>query len=189
MSNNADVRSLVGLETFLDKLAHFRTQLLKELDLLVVESRRLTGWLANDAHGYWSDELTKAQRVYVDAQQSLSRCMSYVRADEQRPCTEEKKRMLKAELRRELCELKLREVHTAINQWEREQAKNRGKIERCRDMADADLLVAIHHLRGQIERLETYANLRSSAASSKDPGPSATRDGHSSAPPEPDQNP
>ena len=165
MANQADMRSLERLERFLWELEHFRVQLMKEIEALDLELRRLRNWLEVDALGYWTDELTRARRVYVDAQKTLSRCMSYVRASEQRTCTEEKKRLLKSKLRLEVCEAKLKTVKAATGQWEREQAKNQARIERCRDMADAELLVAIHYLRGQCERLKVYANLRSGALS------------------------
>ncbi len=104
-------------------------------------------------------------RKHVDAQDNLSRCMSYVRSTEQRPCTDEKKRVLKTKLRRETCESQLKLVRQAVQHWERERLKNQVRIERCRDMADSDLLVAIHHLRSQVERLAAYATLRSSGLS------------------------
>jgi hypothetical protein len=89
--------------------------------------------------------------------------MSYVRAEEKRPCTEEKKRFRKAQLRRETCEQKLRTLSAAISFWEAERNKTQSKIQRCRDLAESGMLVAIENLRGQIERLRTYAGLRSNA--------------------------
>ncbi|MEZ6136366.1 MAG: hypothetical protein R3C53_15835 [Pirellulaceae bacterium] len=163
MASNADVRSLEQLESFYEQMRHFRTQLLREVENVGTELRRLTQWLEIEAVNYWKDELKAAQRKFVDAQDNLSRCMSYVRSDERRPCTEEKKRVAKTKQRRDLCEMKLKTVNAAATHWERERTKNQAHLERCRDMADSDLLVALNHLQGQLQRLGDYANLRSAA--------------------------
>ena len=181
MATNADVRSLEQLEIFLGQMERFRTELLKQIENLEVELRRLTSWLEGDAVNYWMDELKKAQRKFSETQDALSRCMSYVRSEERRPCTEEKKRVLLAKRRREVCETKLKMVKAAAAHWERERTKNQARLERCRDMADADLLVALHHLRGQLEQLATYANLRSGAVSGRSK-PSATKPTESASP-------
>jgi exonuclease VII large subunit len=172
MAMNADVRSLESLELFLAQLETFRAKLLGELENAEVEVRRLTAWLEQDVQAYWMDELKSAQRNYAEAASTLSRCMSYVRSDEKRPCTEEKKRVQKTKLRRETCEQKLQIARAAAVQWERERTKNQSRVERCRDMCESDLLVAINHLRGQIEQLARYTSLRSAALAdaSKKPG-------------------
>ena len=163
MGNGANVQSLEQLERFSGQVVHLRTQLLKEIETLSLELRRLTTWIEQEAFQYWSNELTQSQRRLIECQQTLSRCMSYVRADEQRPCTEEKKRVRRAEERTNLCQQKLRVARAAATQWERERTKANAKIMRCRDLAESDLVVAQHQLRDQIERLRAYANLRSAA--------------------------
>ncbi len=165
MVNQADMRSLEQLALFLNELENFRAQLLKEVDALELELRRTTHWLEHDVLSYWSDEHTQAHRIMLEAERNLSRCMSYVRADERRPCTEEKKRVQKAQQRYELCQQKIKLAKAAGERWEQEQTKNRTRVERCRELAESALLLAIHQLRGQLERLETYANLRSAANS------------------------
>jgi hypothetical protein len=172
MVNQADMRSLEHLALFLHELEQFRAHLVKELEALELELRRTTHWLEHDVLDYWHDEHTRAHRVMLEAERNLSRCMSYVRADERRPCTEEKKRVQKAQLRHELCEQKIKIAKAARERWEQEQTKNRTRVEGCRELAESALMVAIHQLRGQLERLETYANLRS-AANSQSPGLSA----------------
>ncbi len=195
MAGSADVRAIEQLESFYEHIGQFRSGLLKEIENLEVELRRLTLWLENEVVGYWTSELKLALRKSAEAQDALSRCMSYVRSSERRPCTEEKKRVQRTKARRELCEQKLRVVKAALVQWERERIKNQARVERCRDMADSDLLVAAQHLRGQVDRLTTYARLRSPAVRSPDDRspdaseppaaatPQPTEDGLSSAPP------
>jgi hypothetical protein len=161
MADKADVRSLAQIEAFWQQLAVFRTQLSAEIEALLMELRRLTNWLNNDVLGYWSDEVVKAERRWTECRDNLSRCMSYVREDERRPCTEEKKRLQIAEQRLELCQQKLKVTRSAILFWETERSKQQAKIAHCRDLAEGDLQVAYHVLADQVARLQNYANLRS----------------------------
>ncbi len=164
MADNAEVRSLDQLETFLHQTEKFRTQLSAEIENLSLELRRLTNWLTNDVHSYWSDELVKSQRRLSECRDVLSRCMSYVREDERRPCTEEKKRFRLAEERNALCQQKLKTVQAAIAFWEMERSKQHAKVARCRDLAESDMQVACNVLRDQVERLQSYAGLRAAAS-------------------------
>ncbi len=166
MADHADVRSLERLEAFHERCIHFRVQLLKEVENLQTELRRLTQWIDGEATNYWQEQLTGAGRRLVECQDALVRCMSYVREDERRPCSEEKKRVRRAQQRRTLCEQQLKTMRAASGAWEREITKANTKLQRCRDLSESDLLVAINHLAGQIERLREYASLKSPALSS-----------------------
>lgn len=165
MKEKADVRSLEQLDSLLENAQRFRNHLLKELENLQVELRRLTSWIEVEAAEYWHQQMVQAQRQYSEAQDTLSRCMSYVRETERRPCTEEKKRLKIAEERKALCEEKLKTLRAAATAWERHRRKNHGKIQRCHDLADSDLVVANQYLQTQIEHLRAYAGLRSAAVS------------------------
>jgi len=163
--SSANVRSLERLEGFLDHCQTTRAHLLKELENLQLELQRLTSWLENDATGYWAGELQQAQRDWVECEQALLRCRSAVRASEQRPCTEQRKRLEKATERRTLCENQVRFIRDASLMWQREKTKTDAKIYRCRDLADSDLTVAINKLKEQLGRLEEYSTMRSGAVS------------------------
>ncbi len=163
MSSSANVRSLERLEGFLDHCQTTRVKLLKELENLQLELQRLTSWLENDAARYWAGELQQAQRDWVECEQALLRCRSAVRASEQRPCTEQRKRLEQATERRTLCEHQVRFVREAMVMWQREKTKTDAKIYRCRDLADSDLAVAINKLKEQLGRLEEYSKMRSGA--------------------------
>lgn len=163
MSSSANVRSLERLEGFLDHCQLTRAKLLKELENLQLELQRLTSWLENDATRYWAGELQKSQRDWVECEQALLRCRSAVRASEQRPCTEQKKRLEQATERRTLCEQQVRFIREATLMWQREKTKVDAKIFRCRDLADSDLTVAINKLKEQLGRLEEYSSLKSDA--------------------------
>ncbi|MDX1928345.1 MAG: hypothetical protein SFV81_17590 [Pirellulaceae bacterium] len=163
MSSSANVRSLERLEGFLEHCQSTRAKLLKELENLQLELQRLTSWLENDAARYWAGELQRAQRDWVECEQALLRCRSAVRASEQRPCTEQRKRLEQATERRTLCEQQVRFIREATLMWQREKTKIDAKIFRCRDLADSDLTVAINKLKEQLGRLEEYSTLRSGA--------------------------
>lgn len=171
MASNADVRSLERLQEFLERSEAFRVQLLKELENLRVELRRLTHWIEGEATSYWEEQVRKSQRHLMECQDALVRCMSYVRESERRPCTEEKKRLRRAEARRALCEQKLKLVRSAATFWEREITKVGAKLQRCSDLGEAEMMVAVHHLRAQIENLAAYASLQSAGIRSLRSGP------------------
>ncbi|MCA9133518.1 MAG: hypothetical protein KDA45_10205 [Planctomycetales bacterium] len=176
MADKADVRSLQQLEHFAEQIQHFRGQLLHELEYLQLELRRLSQWLDSEVRGYWAAESTIAERRMGECRAALSRCLSSVRPDEQRPCTEEKKRFAQARDRRELCQQKMRITLSAMALWEAELNKQHSKVQRCRDLADSQLLVAYHQLQEQIERLRTYAGLRSTAFTDHRPSPAKPAD-------------
>lgn len=163
MSSSANVQSLERLEGFLDHCQTTRVKLLRELENLQIEVQRLTSWIENDAARYWGGELQLAQRDWVECEQALLRCRSVVRASEQRPCTEQRKRLEQATERRTLCELQVRFVREAILLWQREKTKTDAKIYRCRELADSDLAIAIRKLQEQLGRLEEYSKMRSGA--------------------------
>ncbi|MEM8734564.1 MAG: hypothetical protein AAGG44_10105 [Planctomycetota bacterium] len=163
MNDFADMRSLERLEEFLQEAKHFRGSSLKCIEDLNLELRRLTTWIEKEAVEYWQHELVKSRRVFVEAQDALSRCMSYVREDERRPCTEEKKRVKVAKDRRALCEERLQTARGAAKAWDRDRRKNQAKIQRCRDFAESEVTVAIHQLEAQVGTLQEYAGLRSAA--------------------------
>ncbi|MCR9295880.1 MAG: hypothetical protein NXI32_24450 [bacterium] len=165
MADQADVRSVEQLELLDERTSDFRARLLGEIENLQIELHRLTEWIESDASGYWREELNRANRAFVEARENLSRCMSYVREEERRPCTEEKKRVQRAKDRKQLCEEKLQIAKNAAVAWERARRLSQTHVQRCRDLADADLNAAQVHLRGQIERLREYLGLRSAANS------------------------
>ena len=165
MSSSANVKSLERLEGFLEHCQWTRAHLLKELDNLQVEVQRLTNWLENEAQRYWSAELQQAQRAWVDAEQALLRCRSVVRESERRPCTEQIKRLEIASERRALCERQVRFVRDATQMWQQEVTKLESKIFRCRDLAEAELAVAVNLLKEQLGRLDEYSRIRSEAVS------------------------
>lgn len=163
--SNAKVLSVEALEQFFVQLKAFRTSLMKELEALDLELRRLTNWIEADASGYWDQEHQQVRRKLSEYLQQLSRCMSYVREDERKPCTEEKKQVAKAKERTQLCENKQQVARAARQHWESRKAKVRTKLQRGRDLTESELQVAINKLQKILEQLEDYRRVASGAFS------------------------
>lgn len=161
--NSAKVQSIEIVQGFAEYLQHLRLQLLKELEALDLQLRRLSQWVNEDAPGYWQHEQQTNARRLAEHLQQLSRCMSYVRKEEQRPCTEEKKRVARAKERAQLCESKIRIAEAAALHWESRVSKLITKLQRCQDLAEADLPIALGHLKKHLELLESYTLMRSGA--------------------------
>lgn len=161
--SSAKVLSVEALQQFHIDMAQFRVGLLKELESLDLELRRLTQWIEVDAARYWDQENQLIRRKLSEYLSQLSRCMSYVREDERKPCTEEKKQVAKAKERANVCEQKLLVLKAASTHWEARRSRVRPKMQRARDMAESDLVVALNQLLSLIERLEAYRQVASGA--------------------------
>lgn len=161
--SSAKVLSVEALQQFHIDMAQFRVGILKEIESLDLELRRLTQWIEVDAARYWDQENQLIRRKLSEYLSQLSRCMSYVREDERKPCTEEKKQVAKAKERANLCEQKLQMLKAASTHWEARRSRVRPKMQRTRDMAESDLVVALNQLLTLTERLEAYRQVASGA--------------------------
>ncbi len=162
MSESAEVRSLAQLQNLRERIGNCRAQTIKEAEAAGAEIIKLTRWLEDEAAGYWRQQLAESERWLNECREALMRCQATVRADEKRPCTDERKRVDKALARRNLCEAKLRAARDALVEWQRQIVKLRGRLQNTSDMADADMMVTLNHLDKIIATLEAYTNLRSS---------------------------
>jgi hypothetical protein len=160
MSTNAEVRSLAQLQNLRERCGLTRAQTLKEAEILQSELHKLSRWLTDEAARYWDYERAQAERWLKECQAALTRCQATVRADEQRPCTDERKRLELAVQRRTLCEAKARAVREAQLVWQQQLAKLRGRLQATVDMAESDLAVTLQQLSTLIATLETYAQIR-----------------------------
>lgn|GEM_PF-1751625 len=167
LSQDAQVMSVQRLQELHAQLVRYREDMNRELDNLKLELQRLDQWIGSSVPQYWMSELRVAKRQLSEFKDALSRCQSYVREDERRPCTEEKKRVEKATRRMRLCEDKLHRAKAAHQAWEQERAKSRTKVHRLESMIESDLLVAAADLQTDIDALGKYTAL-------KNPGGSTT---------------
>ncbi len=168
---SADVRSIQAIQDYLQQFQTSRAETLKEVENIQAELQRMTAWLEQDVDHYWKMELKNAERYQVESQEALLRCQSAVRSDEQRSCTEQQKRLHRAKERRMFCERQVRLVSEAKLAWQRACAKLASKIFRVRDLAEADMAVAIVHLRNRLQTLEDYTQLRTTALHAADSTP------------------
>lgn len=177
MSNSANVVSLQQLEELYQRILHYRATMEKELDTLMLESRRLDNWIQSEAPDYWMSQRATAARRLAECKDALTRCQSYVREEERRPCTDEKKRLQKAQQRSSLCDEMLHRCKAAQQHWQREQAKSRTKIQCLRDMVETDLMLAASSLQKDIDALHRYATVTSPSAKNEltEPASSATQ--------------
>lgn len=166
MSGHAEVRSLAQLQNLRERCALSRTQTLQHIESLRSELQKLTRWLEEEATVYWQREMVLAERQWNECREALMRCQATVRADEQRPCTDERKRLERATQRREVCGKKLRAARDACLAWQQQVIKLNGRAEKIADLADAELLTTVHKLDAIISTLETYAQIRTSEKTS-----------------------
>jgi hypothetical protein len=178
MSAGAEVRSLAQLQNLRERCALTRAQTLREAEVLLAELHKLTRWLDDEAARYWEEQRAAAERWMRECQEALMRCQATVRADEKRPCTDERKRLDRATQRRALCEAKMRAVREARLVWQRQVVKLRGRLQATADMAESQLLVTIHKLNDIIATLEAYAQIRAAP----NPAPPTTGDNQGGTP-------
>ncbi|MFO1063983.1 MAG: hypothetical protein U0892_08985 [Pirellulales bacterium] len=165
MSTHADVRSLAQLQILRERLINWRGSTIKEAENVLVELNKISTWVTEEARAYWQSQLTAAERHWNECREALLRCEAAVRMDEKRPCTDERKRLERAKLRRVLCDEKLRVVREANLVWSRQLTKVRGRLQSVADMADADVQVAIVKLTDIVTSLEQYARIVSGSNS------------------------
>jgi hypothetical protein len=189
MSASADVRSLAQLQNLRERCTVCRAQTLKEGEELLAELQKLTRWLDEEAAPYWERQRTLAVRWMQECQEALMRCQATVRADEKRPCTDERKRLERATQRRSLCDQKMKAVEAARLLWQRQVVKLRGRLQSTCDMAESDLLRTVHKLSDIIGTLEAYTQMRSvpasgpTSASASEPPAASTAGPPASEPP------
>ncbi len=162
MSDNAEVRSL-------SQLAGAANANVLHVSRANGEGSRSNGnrdfqtdsLVSGGSRGYWRQQLTESERWLNECREALMRCQATVRADEKRPCTDERKRVEKAQARRNLCDEKTasrarcdRPVAAASRETARPTSKHSG-YGRCRPDGD------VNHLDKIIATLEAYTNLRS----------------------------
>ncbi len=161
MSEGAEVRSLAQLVALRQRTTYCRAQTIKEAEQLQAELNKLTRWIEDEAGTYWQQQLVLAERWTRECREALSRCEAAVRADEKRPCTDERKRLEKALARKSLCDGRVRIVREAQLVWQRQVVKLRGRLQHLADLAESDMQVTLQKMDQIIQALSQYAQLRS----------------------------
>ncbi len=157
MAGNAHLESLESLKQLSIVLKKMRERTARELEATQIELHRLHSWLEESAPAYWEEQFKLAKRRWVDARQVLSDCESKVREDEQRSCTEPRKRMERASERLAFCERKLRILKQCRSEWEQEVDRVRPRIASLNELVETSFPLAIAKLQSHIDVLSLYS--------------------------------
>jgi hypothetical protein len=96
VAGEAHIESIEALKQLAQTLAKMREMTAREVEAIHIELRRLEFWLEEALPNYWDEQMRLANRRWVEARQTLSDCESKVRDDEQRSCSEHRKRLERA---------------------------------------------------------------------------------------------
>jgi len=157
VAGNAHLESLESLKQLSIVLQKMRERAARELEATQIELQRLHNWLEESAPAYWEEQFKIAKRRWVDARQVLSDCESKVREDEQRSCTEPRKRMERASERLTFCERKLRILKQCRSEWAQEVDRVRPRIASLNELVETSFPLAIAKLQSHIDLLSIYS--------------------------------
>lgn len=156
MAGEAHIESIEVLRQLATALTKLREMTAREAEAIQIELRRLDFWLEESLPGYWDDQLRLAHRRVVEARQSLSDCESKVREDEQRSCSEHRKRWERASERLAFCERKLRLLKQVRNDWKQELERVRPRIAALSELAETGLPLCQAKLQNHLEIMQRY---------------------------------
>ena len=156
MAGEAHLESIESLQQLAQTLAKMRERTAIEVEAIHLELRRLQYWLDEALPAYWDEQFRLAKRRWVDARQVLSDCESKVRDDEQRSCSEQRKRLEWAANRLAFCERKLRLLKQCRTEWEHAVDKIRPRIAALGELADTGLPLTSAKLQNHLELIQRY---------------------------------
>lgn len=159
MANEAHIESIESLKQLALTLSKMREMTAREVEAIQVELRRLEFWLEEALPGYWEEQMRLANRRWVEARQVLSDCESKVRDDEQRSCSEHRKRWERAAERLAFCERKLRLLKQCRNDWKQELDRVRPRIAALNELAETGLPLCQNKLQNHLEIMQKYTEL------------------------------
>lgn len=159
MVNEAHIESIESLKQLALTLSKMREMTAREVEAIQIELRRLEFWLEEALPGYWEEQMRLANRRWVEARQVLSDCESKVRDDEQRSCSEHRKRLERAAERLAFCERKLRLLKQCRNDWKQELERVRPRIAALNELAETGLPLCQNKLQNHLEIMQKYTEL------------------------------
>lgn len=154
---DAKVKSLEALEVFLDSVAKLRHDTAKQTDEIRQQLQRVSMWLEKELPEYWGNEKRIAETRWIEARQELLRCQAKTRAEDESPCSVQKKLLRKATERRHLCEERVRMIPDCAQQWNRFVQEISTNVRQLDDLSESSLLNAWNRLQATIETLRKYA--------------------------------
>jgi DNA repair exonuclease SbcCD ATPase subunit len=154
----ARVTSIPILADLRAALVTFTAEARDALGAAEMEIRRTFEWL-DEQLKYWVHEVRRAEDAVFEAQQELARRKLMRVGDRPPDCTEQEKALRKARARLEHAQQQrdktrtwLRELPTAVNEYE-------GPARRLGNLVEADLRRACALLERKLEALEAYVGL------------------------------
>lgn len=159
VSGQSNLESLAKLKLLGDNLLKMREQTARELEAANMQLRCLEQWIEDWVPGYWEEQMQLAKRRYVETRQVLSDCESKIREDEQRSCSEPKKRVERAVERVAFCERKLRVLKQCQRDWRQEVEKLRPRIGALTELVESGFPLAIAKLQKHIDVISKYSEV------------------------------
>ena len=154
----ANVKSLVAVETFADAIAKIRHDTSKQIDEIRQQLQRVSIWLEKELPDYWSNEKRIAERRWTEAREELLRCTAKARAEDETSCSVQRKMLSRATERLKLCEERMRLIPACHMQWNQFLQEIATDVRQVDDLAESTLLNAWTRLQSTIETLKKYAN-------------------------------
>jgi hypothetical protein len=159
MASEAHIESIESLKQFSTNLAKMRELTAREVEAIQIELRRLEFWLEEALPNYWEEQRRLANRRWAEARQVLSDCESKVRDDEQRSCSEHRKRLERAAERLSFCEKKLRLLKQCRDDWKQELDRVRPRIAALNELAETGLPLCQSKLQNHLEIMQKYTEV------------------------------
>jgi len=159
MAGEAHIESIESLKQFSVNLAKLRELTAREVEAIQIELRRLEFWLEEALPNYWEEQRRLANRRWAEARQVLSDCESKVRDDEQRSCSEHRKRLERAAERLSFCEKKLRLLKQCRDDWKQELDRVRPRIAALNELAETDLPLCQSKLQNHLQIMQKYTEV------------------------------
>ena len=152
----AKVRNIEAIAEFGDAIAHLRESTGKQADYIREQFNRISNWVENELPDYWKNELRKSEKRWVEAREELLRCESKTRADDERPCSVQRKTLAMATERRKLCEHRVRTLPAIKLEWGQFLQEASSVLRQLDDLSESTLQVAYLRLQSTLETLQKY---------------------------------
>ena len=153
----AKVKSLEAIEMFLEKVAKLRHDTGKQTDEIRQLLQRVTVWLEKELPEYWGNQKRIAETRWIEARQELLQCQAKTRAEDETPCSIQRKMLRKATERRHLCEDRVRMIPECAMQWNRFLQEISTNVRQLDDLSESSLLNAWNRLQSTLDTLKKYA--------------------------------
>lgn len=152
----AKVESIDAIAEFSEAIANLRDATRKQADSIREQFGRVSNWIDNELPDYWKNELRRSEKKWIEAREELLRCEAKTRADDERPCSVQRKMLAIATERRKLCEAQVRSLPALARQWNQFLQETSATLRQLDDLSESTLQVANERLKGILETLKKY---------------------------------